>query len=64
LGREDPEIGKALNCLAVVLWRQGKLAEAETLYREALAVERSRLGREHPHVTRSLNNLALVLWQQ
>src|SRR5439155_12253164 len=44
--------------------RQGALAEAETTFREALAMQRELLGKEHPVVANSLHNLAVVLGDQ
>src|SRR4030095_3063915 len=44
--------------------QQGKVAEAETLYREALATEKKLLGNEHPDVAESLTELGLVLQKQ
>lgn len=43
---------------------QGKYAEAEPLYRRALAIQEKTLGPEHPKVAASLNNLAGVLRSQ
>lgn len=43
---------------------QGKLREAEQLYREALEIQFEVLGDEHPAVGRSLSNLALLLKNQ
>ena len=37
---------------------QGKYAEAEPLYKRALAIREKTLGREHPDVAQSLNYLA------
>jgi tetratricopeptide (TPR) repeat protein len=38
-----------------------RLAEAEPLYRRALAIDEKSLGPHHPSVARDLNNLALLL---
>ncbi len=40
---------------------QGRYAEAEPLYRRALAIREQALGPEHPDVATSLNNLAALL---
>ena len=40
------------------LARQGKYAEAEPLYRKALAIRQKVLGENHPHTANSYNNLA------
>ena len=37
---------------------QGRYAEAEPLYKRALAIREKALGPDHPDVARSLNNLA------
>jgi tetratricopeptide (TPR) repeat protein len=47
-----------------VLQAQGKLAEAETVFREALAMRRKLLGSEHPGVAILLGGLAEVLLAQ
>ena len=47
-----------------MLKTQGKLAEAEPLYRRALAIREEKLGDDHPDVAQSLNNLALLLKTQ
>ena len=39
---------------------QGRYAEAEPLYKRALAIEEKALGPEHPDIATSLNNLALL----
>ena len=43
---------------------QGKLDEAEPLYRESLAIDKKVYGEEHPEVAIGLNNLAILLWTQ
>jgi len=48
----------------VVLVRQEKLAEAEALNREALAMRQKLLGPEHPDVADSLMRVAFVLRKQ
>jgi tetratricopeptide (TPR) repeat protein len=50
-----------MNNLANALGAQGRYAEAETLHRQTLEIQRSVLGAEHPHVAESLNGLAAVL---
>ena len=58
--REDhPELAKAINNLAGVLYRQGD-GQAEALYREALAMRR-RLGQEGADLTKAMSNLATIL---
>jgi len=63
-GDQHPSVPTALNNLASVLKRQGKLAEAEPLFREALEIEKKLLGNEHPTLAVSLRNLASLLRDQ
>jgi len=60
LGSQDPRLATSLNGLAGVYRAQGRYAEAEPLYRRALAIREKALGAEHPDVAQSLNNLALL----
>ncbi|HJU15371.1 MAG TPA: CHAT domain-containing tetratricopeptide repeat protein [Stellaceae bacterium] len=48
----------SLNRQAVALYREGRYAEAEPLYKRSLAMREKALGPEHPDVAASLNNLA------
>ena len=43
---------------------QGKLGEAEPLYKESLAIKKKVFGDEHPEVALALNNLAELLRAQ
>ena len=54
----------ALMQKAEQLLAQGKYAEAEPLFRRALAIEEAALGTNHPDVGTTLNNLALLLQEQ
>ena len=47
--------------LAILLGDQGKLSEAEPLYRDALRCRRETLGDTHPKTLTSMNNLAWFL---
>lgn len=47
--------------LGVLLQAKALYAEAEPLYRRALAIDEKRLGPEHPEVATCLNNLAQLL---
>jgi tetratricopeptide (TPR) repeat protein len=48
-----------------VLYRaQGKYAQAEPLYKRALAIREQQLGEMHPSTATSLNNLALLYTEQ
>ena len=53
-----------LNNLGSVLRRTGRLAEAETVYRDALAAARRVFGPAHPQLTRTINNLAVTLMEK
>ena len=50
-----------LNNLAELYRAQGKYAEAEPLYKRALAIWEKALGPEHPNVAKSLQNYAALL---
>ena len=52
------EKGRSLNNLAELYRRQGRVAEAERYFTEALSVKEAELGGDHPDVATSLNNLA------
>ena len=51
----------SLNNLAELYYNQGRYAEAEPLYRRALAKWEKALGPEHPKVATSLENSAALL---
>jgi serine/threonine protein kinase/tetratricopeptide (TPR) repeat protein len=57
-GNEHKGVVSVLNQLAMMLGNQGRLDEAETMFGEAMAIQR-RLGRED--VSTTLNNLSLTL---
>ncbi len=48
----------SLNNLADLYQKQGRYADAEPLYKRALAIREKALGPNHPDVASSLNNLA------
>ncbi len=58
LGPQDPRLATTLNNLALLYDAQGKYAEAEPLYKRALAIREQVLGPEHRSVATSLSNLA------
>ncbi|MCL4789439.1 MAG: serine/threonine-protein kinase [Verrucomicrobia bacterium] len=60
-GDRAPAAADTLHGLANVFHDHGKLAEAEALYREVLAIHRKHYGNEHERVTSSLVGLAFVL---
>ena len=45
----------------MLLQATNRLAEAEPLYRRALAIDEKSYGPDHPDVARDLNNLAGLL---
>ncbi|OFW11587.1 MAG: hypothetical protein A3H27_13200 [Acidobacteria bacterium RIFCSPLOWO2_02_FULL_59_13] len=61
LGPEHPNVGQSLNNLAGLYAAQGKYADAEPLYKRALAILEKTLGPEHPNVAQSLENYAGLL---
>ena len=61
---EERATSALINNLANLLADQGKLGDAEPLYREALAGKRRTLGDEHPSTLNSIFNFAGLLWKQ
>ena len=55
---QAPRLATSLNNLAAFYHDQSKYAEAEPLYKRALAIWGRALGPQHPGVATSLNNLA------
>ena len=49
-----------MNNLASLYRDQGKYAEAEPLYMEALAGHKKALGHDHPDTLTTMNNLAML----
>jgi tetratricopeptide (TPR) repeat protein len=60
----DDENTLYLDAHARILKTLGRYAEAEPLYRRALAIDEKALGLKHPDVATSLNNLAGLLYKQ
>ncbi|HEY9869996.1 MAG TPA: tetratricopeptide repeat protein, partial [Candidatus Obscuribacterales bacterium] len=58
LGRRNPDLALSLNSLADFKRAQGKLDEAERLYKQALETDEEALGPNHPALAVTLNNLA------
>jgi class 3 adenylate cyclase/tetratricopeptide (TPR) repeat protein len=58
--REHPDVAIQLNNLAYLYRAAGRLAEAEPLLKQALAITERALGREHPDIAISLNSLARI----
>jgi len=61
LGREDSEVARELNNVAVADTALGKDADAEPLFRQALKIEEKTRGMQDPHVGEIAKNLAAVL---
>ena len=59
-----PDALIATNSLGLLLQEQGKLEEAEPLFREVLQVRRETLGSTHPDTLVSVKNLHLLLQAQ
>ncbi len=59
-GPEDARLATSLNELGLVYSAQDKYAEAEPLFRRALAIREKALGPDHADVARTLNNLAAL----
>ena len=63
-GIDHPDTLSSINDLALLYSNQGKYAEAEPLYKEALAGRQKALGQEHPDTLSSINDLALLYYVQ
>ena len=60
-GPNHPDTATNLNNLAALLQATNRPAEAEALYRRALAIDEASYGQDHPKVAIRLNNLAGLL---
>ena len=60
LDDRHPSVATSLNNLAGLYKSQGRYAEAEPFYQQALEMRRELLGDRHPSVATSLNNLAAL----
>ena len=60
-GSNREEYSKALHNMAWLYAKQGRHAEAEPIYREALAGLERTLGSDHPAITNTLEDLASAL---
>jgi serine/threonine protein kinase/TolA-binding protein len=64
LGNEHPDTLKSIHVMGLLLQTQGKVSEAEKLYRESLTGRERALGPEHIDTLESRHNLATNLeWQ-
>ena len=57
LGQEHPDVATSLNNLANLYSSQGRYAEAEPLYQEALKIAEGHLGVNHPNTITIRENL-------
>ncbi len=64
LPQQERGTSTLMNNLGMLLQDQGKLEEAEPLFREPLEARRETLGPRHPSTLASLNNLAMLLQDQ
>src|SRR5262245_63462073 len=63
--KDDPETEAALrDTIGRILMHNGRLTEAEPLFREALEQFRRVLGDEHPHTLTLINNMGHLLGEQ
>jgi tetratricopeptide (TPR) repeat protein len=60
-GPDHPDVARDLNNLGLLLQATNRLAEAEPMYRRALAIVEASYGPDHPDVAATLNNLGLLL---
>ena len=56
----DVILASTLNNLAERYKEEGRYADAEPLYKRALAIREEELGPDHPDVAQSLNDLAAL----
>lgn len=63
-GANDSRLATTINNLALLHYSQGNLADAESLYKRALAIAEKTLGPNHPDTARGLNNLATLFQTQ
>ena len=59
-GPHDPRLATALNNVALVLKKQGKIQDAERLFRNALDIDQKTFGNAHANVSRDCMNLAML----
>jgi non-specific serine/threonine protein kinase/serine/threonine-protein kinase len=64
LGDEHSSTLTSTGNLGTLLQAQGKLDDAEPLFREALEAQRRTLGDEHPHTLGTINNLGRLFQAQ
>ncbi|CAM9637428.1 unnamed protein product, partial [Ascophyllum nodosum] len=59
LGRDHPDVARALHNLAVCASEAGRTEEAESLYERSLAIREKELGPDHPTVASALHHLGV-----
>ena len=64
LGDDHPDTLISIGAMGALLQAQGRLADAEPYYREALAGLRRVLGDDHPDTLTSINNMGFLLRSQ
>jgi tetratricopeptide (TPR) repeat protein len=64
LSPDHPNMAHSLNNLAALYDTQGKYAEAEPLYRRALAIYEQVMGPNHPNTITIRANYTAILWKQ
>src|SRR5262245_57392176 len=64
LAPEDPRLAKSLNALAVFCHHQGRLTEAESLYRRALELLEKKPAADSVKLVIALNNLARLYLEE
>ncbi len=60
----SPANARAHRYLAGVMWRKGRYAKAEPLYKRVLAIREKALGPDHRYVATPLSNLAVLYLQK
>jgi tetratricopeptide (TPR) repeat protein len=63
LNPDHPDVALSLNNLALVYHTQGRYAEAEPLFKQALMIGEKTLGLDHPTFVTFLNNYEGLLRQ-
>ena len=61
---QDPRLATSLNNLAALYRTKGRYAEAEPLYKRALAIAEKALGPDHPLVATILGNLERLYYDE
>jgi len=62
--RAHPDVAWSINNLGLVKLAEGKLEEAEKLFKNALTMRQAVLSRNHPMILQSMGNLGSIYFQQ